>query len=284
MGARKSNNKPKNGVGTDLIKLQGNLPANVTREKLLQMYKEDLIATVEGVVPRLPQIKILHAGALMFEMPPDESGKEPKVDSFEGILIDQHPCNAWWEKSYQETGGGEQPDCSSLDGINGILDGGDAIECITCPHNQWGSGRDDQGEKTRGKACKNMKRLHILMNEHELPRRLTLPPSSIKEADIFLSTLRDRNIPMTSAKLRFSLIEGTNKQGIKYSEIHFEYLGQIAIEEYLKIKEFLRQHKAQIRGQEIKGEEYIPNEKNEETENIQEGTLDEALSFGEPKQ
>jgi len=274
---KKKNGKQTNGAGTDLVKLEGieNLPANVTKEQLLQMYKEDLVATVEGVVPRLPQIKILHAGALMFEMPPDETGKTPKVEDFEGIIIDQHPCNAWWEKSFQETGGGVPPDCSSLDGVRGILDGGDAIECITCPHNQFGSGTDEEGQKTKGKACKNMKRLHILTSGHELPRRLTLPPSSLKEADIFLCTLRDRQIPMTSAKLKFSLVEAKSSQGIAYSQIHFEYQGQIAVEEYLKIKEFLHQHKAQIRGQEIKGEEYISGENGKEKED---------LPFGEPKE
>lgn len=269
---KKKNGAQTNGVGTDLVKLEGNLPANVTQEQLLQMYKEDLNATIEGVVPRLPQIKILHAGALMFEMPPDEKGKAPKVEDFEGIIIDHHPCNAWWKKSFQETGGGEQPDCSSLDGKYGVLDGGDAVECITCPYNQFGSGTDEEGQKTKGKACKNMKRLHVLIDGHELPRRLTLPPSSLKEADTFLCTLRDQQIAAISARLKFSLVEGRSGQGIAYSQIHFEYLNQIAIEEYLKIKEFLRLYKPQIRGQEIKTEEYITPEtpEGEDIENLPE--------------
>lgn len=271
---KKKNGTQTNDVGTDLVPLEGNLPANVTKEEFLQMYKDDLDATIEGVIPRLPQIKILHGETQMFLMPPDENSEEPKVDSFEGIIIDQHPCNAWWEKSFKETGGGQLPDCSSLDGVHGIRDGGDIVECLTCEHNQWGSGRDDAGTPTRGKACKNMKRLHILIHGDDLPYRLTLPPSSIEEVDTFLTTLRRRKIALVSAKLRFSLVQETNRDGFKYSEIRFEFLGQIPIAEYMKIKEFLRLHKARIRGQEILAEEY-ESDQNGEKEETPEGDSDD---------
>lgn len=260
-------NKKKNNKSepTDLVvsKLTGDLPAGVSPEDVQKMLMEDLQATTEGVIPRLPQISILHAGALLFKMPPDETGDEKRVESFTGIIIDQHPCNAYWEQSFQETGGGKTPDCASLDGRFGIMDGGDTRECAVCPFNQFGTAKDDRGNESAGKACKNMKRLHIMMEGHDLPRRLTIPPSSIKETDTFLSTLRDQRIPMTSAKVRFKLTEATSGGGIEYSQIRFEYLGQIPVRVYLKLKDFLRLFKAQIRGQEVTGDEYKPEENGE---------------------
>lgn len=238
-----------------LVTLKGNLPAGVTQEQLNEMFKGDLKRTIEGVIPRLPQIKILHAGALLFDIPSDEMGKTEKTEYFEGIIIDHHPCNAYWEQSFSESGGGVPPKCPSLDGKQGLWDG-KPRNCATCEFNQYGSGIDDSGQHTKGKACKNMKRLHILLRGHELPHRLTLPPSSIKSADTFFSFLLSKNTPMTTIRVKFSLADATSSGGIHYSQIRFEPLEQIEVEQYFKIKKFLENHLAQIRGQEIMPEEY----------------------------
>ena len=115
----------------------------------------DISKNMEGVVPRLPQIGIIHRGQL-FEMP-DES----KIDSFEGVILDQHQANAWWEKDISESGGNAMPDCFSLDGITSDVT---QEKCqndkrAICKQNQFGS----DPKTGKGKACKNMKRLHILM-------------------------------------------------------------------------------------------------------------------------
>ena len=57
-----------------LVTLKGNLPVGTSQRQLNEMFKEDLKRTAEGVVPRLPQIEILHAGALLFKIPSDEIG------------------------------------------------------------------------------------------------------------------------------------------------------------------------------------------------------------------
>ena len=46
----------------------------------------DVRDNMEGIIPRLPQIAIIHAGQL-FEMP-DES----KIPTFEGVILDHHPA------------------------------------------------------------------------------------------------------------------------------------------------------------------------------------------------
>ena len=244
-----------------LVTLKGSLPAEVSQEQLDGMFKEDLRRTVDGVVPRLPQIGILHAGALLFKIPSDEIGNTETVDSFEVIIIDHHPCNARWKESFAKSGGGVPPTCSSLDGKRGIDEEGNIHDCPTCEYNQFGTGRDDEGKPTRGKACKNMKRLHVLFPGDELPHRLTLPPTSIGQADQLFSFLLSKRIPMTTIPTRFSLADAVSSKKIHYSQIRFEpkIHEQIEMSQYLKIKDFLKNHLAQIRGQEILSEEYAPD-------------------------
>lgn len=274
---KKSNNHKKENDRA-LVPLTGNLPVGVSEEQLRGMLQEDMKRTGEDVIPRLPMVKILHAGALMFELPPDETGKKKRVETFEGIIIDKHRCNAWWEKSFSETGGGIPPDCASLNARFGIIVGGDTIDCATCPHNQFGTAIDPKtGVPTKGKACKNMMRLHIMVDGHQFPWRLTLPPTSLKEADTFFCALIDRSLPMTAVKVRFSLNEALSSQGIEYSQIRFEQIEQIPIEQYLKIKEFLRLHLAQIRGQEIIAEEYNTETNNQQEEETPEGNLEDLI-------
>lgn len=257
----KKNNSKKNNTGTALTVFEGKLPVGITKEEIRKRFERDLQRTVDGVTPRLPQIKILHAGALAFILPPDEKGKSERVDSFEGVIADQHRCNAYWQERFSESGGGNPPDCSSLDGIRATEQNGTETSCVECPHNKYGTAQDGG----KGKACKNMKRFHIFMDGFSLPRRLTLPPTSIKEAEIFLSTLRDRNLPMTVMKVKFSLAPAKSSGGIEYSEIRLESLGQIESEQWWDIQKFLDQHLAQIRGQEIKADEYASEEENKET-------------------
>lgn len=234
-----------------LMALKGDLPVGVTQEQLNEMLQKDLQRTIQGVIPRLPQIRILHAGTLRFQLPSDDLSEPNQIKEFEGIIIDQHPCNAWWEQSFAESGGGVPPTCSSLDGKDGTK-----AACLGCPQNQFGSAKDDRGNATKGKACKNMKRLHVLLPGCELPYRLTLPPSSIKEVDTFFSFLLNKRIPMTTIKVKFSLADATSSGGIHYSQIRFEAVDQIDIEQYMAIQKFLKEHLASIRGQEILAEEY----------------------------
>lgn len=244
-----------------LVTLKGNLPVGTSQEQLNEMFEGDLKRTADGVVPRLPQIGILHAGALLFKIPSDEIGGTETVESFEGIIIDHHPCNARWKESFAKSGGGVPPVCTSLDGKTGIDEDGNTHNCPTCEYNQYGTGRDNEGKPTRGKACKNMKRLHILFSGDELPHRLTLPPTSIGQTDSLFSFLMSKRVPMTTIPTKFSLADAVSSKKIHYSQIRFEpkIHEQIEISQYLKIQNFLKNYLAQIRGQEIVSEEYAPD-------------------------
>lgn len=210
--------------------------------------------SMEQIDPRLPQIGIIHQGQL-FQMPDGE-----KLQEFTGIILDLNRANAYWKESFGDSGGGTPPDCSSIDGINADLN---TEECPSptgkcghgkqpeCPNNRFGSAG-------RGKACKNLKRVHIILEGHKMPLRLTLPPTSIKALDIYVSLLASKGYPYQRAETNFGLKESQNKEGIKYSEITLHELRIIEdpSPELDMLKGMYKSWKPIMRGQPIKADEY----------------------------
>lgn len=207
-----------------------------------------LSSNMEGVIPQLPLIKILHAGALSFMMPNEEL-----VKGFEGIIVDHTPANAFWSAGFGEDAEmGNRPDCSSLNGIQSL----DGKSCTQCEHNAFGSATKRDGSKARGKACKNMKRLAILLPGHSFPYRLSGPPSSIRAVDNYLTGMTDMKRPVIAYKTLFGLERGTNEDGIEFSKLMLSPVGRISADEIVQVLRMRKEWRDQIRGQGIKAEEY----------------------------
>ena len=196
----------KEGESKKVTKPQG---GEVAKKSAADLF--NLKDNMEGVEARLPRIKIIHQGQLF--LMPDES----KVQSFTGIILDQCCANAWWKKSYDEGGSGNPPDCFSPDGIAPkFCDSPQAESCAKCEKNEY-----ETAEKGKGKACKNTKRVHILMDGQLLPLRLTLPPSNLRQIDTYISLLTSRAIPYQIAVTEFTLTKAQNNDGIEFSLLGF---------------------------------------------------------------
>lgn len=177
----------------------------------------DVDDNIKGVKGRLPQIKIAHQVNL-FQDATGDTFKE-----FEGIILHHTASNAFWMKSFDETGGGELPECFSMDAVN---PDGESIQnstCVDCPKNAFKSAPDGG----RGKACKNMWRLHILIDGQIIPKRLTVPPSNLGAIQEFLIGLRDKNIPHELAVIKFTLKPAKNKDSIAFSMLNMEIVSVI---------------------------------------------------------
>lgn len=61
----------------------------------------------------------------------------------------------------------------------------DRQQCDTCPYNVWGTGVNDKGEATRGKACRERRNLLLVHPEFAVPVILGLPPTSIGPWDTY---------------------------------------------------------------------------------------------------
>ena len=174
---------------------------------------EDLNDNLENIDVRLSNIKIHHQ-AQMFEMPDGQ-----KIDEFDALILDFHRVNAFWLESFDQSGGNTPPDCFSGDGEVPAEDSNEkqSETCKHCPQNKFGS---EHGHSGRGKACKNMKRVHLITSHQQmLPFRLILPPSNIRPFDSYISALVTMGYPWRATVTGFGLKESKNKDGIKYSEL-----------------------------------------------------------------
>ena len=215
------------------------------------MYQEELQHNLHGVMPRLPLIRMLHAGALLFEIQDDLSGKPRRVEQMEGVILDHQRVNAWWEKEYGH-GGKRHPDCWSLDALRPDTAAFpiQCERCALCAKNQYGS-------KGRGKACKNLRRILLKLDANLLPYILTVPPTSLKEIDRYLTALTNVQIPASAAVTQFTLTAAKNEEGIAYSLLTPVFREQIAIDDWAKtIVPLKQQFKDFFRQQTIEMEEY----------------------------
>lgn len=210
----------------------------------------DVRDQMEGVEAQLPQIKIIHQ-AQMF-MFPDGTKKE----TFRGVILDMNRTNAYWTESFDDSGGGSPPACSSLNGVVPEPGSEDpqspTNSCLDCPQNKYGSDK-----KGKSKACKNMKRIHILVEGSLMPFRLTVPPSNLKAVDLYVSLLTSLGTPYQLVVSEFSLRTAANKDGIEYSELHLENVGPSVknTEEAQALKDMLGQWRNVMRGEMVTGSE-----------------------------
>lgn len=206
----------------------------------------DVKDNIRGVQGRIPQIDIIHPAQLFS----DPSGK--KVSKITGIILHHSAVNAFWIKPYDSTGGGQIPDCSSLDAMTPV--GGENIQaknCSVCKKNQFGSGKEGIG-----KACQNKWRLHLMIPGQLLPKRITLPPSNLGAIQDFLVSLLDKKIPHAAVLVELTLKEAFSKKNVMYSEIVFTPLKVITDEIKLSEIKRIKEKFAQAFGDTIDSDEF----------------------------
>lgn len=121
------------------------------------------------------------------------------LDELRGVVVHKQQIRGLWNKD-------DVLICSSLDCVTGdecddegrsIVTGTDASgnpifkkrPCSSCPQNEWGSAVDDAGNRRRGKACKEQRRVFLMVPGYQLPIVVTLPPTSIGVWDDYCSAL-----------------------------------------------------------------------------------------------
>jgi hypothetical protein len=121
------------------------------------------------------------------------------MDELRGVVVHKQKIRGMWNKD-------DVLVCSSLDCITGtvrdeegkpIVTGTDAQgnpiykkrACSSCPYNEWGSAVDEAGNRRKGKACKEQRRIFMMVPGYQLPIVLTLPPTSISVWDDYCSAL-----------------------------------------------------------------------------------------------
>lgn len=203
-------------------------------------------------------IKLPAGGGLAYEVQGDDDDDVEYLKEIIGVIVFTHRANGFWPGNYGSDDGNKIPYCSSMDGKTGIrIDSGEIVTCENCPYNQFGSAADEKGNQSRGKACKNMRRLYIMRDGNPNIYLLTVPPTSIKEVNKQLTKIMgSKGIPYTNLIIGLKLEKAVNSNGIAYSKVIIEKKGLLPAEAAVKAKELRRQIKEKYQSLAITMDDY----------------------------
>lgn len=203
------------------------------------------------------KIKIPSGGGLAYEVQGEEETDVEYKKEIEAVVIFTHRVNGFWSGSYGDDDQNKIPICSSIDGKTGMnIETGEIESCENCPYNQFGSATDQKGDQTKGKACKNMRRIYMMMDGDPNFYLLTVPPTSIKDVNKQLTKIIAGGTPYTSLVLKFTLEKVKNSAGIEYSKVVIKKAGTLPSEVSATAQEVRRQIKEQYQGMAITLDEY----------------------------
>lgn len=197
------------------------------------------------------RVKIPSGGGLAFELPgenEDDTETAPQIDC---VILDHHPVNAYWADQY--AGGNEQPDCSSIDGKQGVdRTTGEIKSCENCQFNKFGSDKNGTG-----KACKNVHRLYLLREGSPVPVLLALPPTSLKSMrDYVGKKILLKGMRCHQALTRITLKKEKNAGGITYSRAVFTFMDKLTPEQQKQAEAMRTMVQATRRNIDIDEEDY----------------------------
>lgn len=209
-----------------------NLTADLPQSKMQVAETMDMIRrTVEALAgaSEMPvsHVRVPAGGGKAFELPGETPDEPNMAAKFTGVILSARFVNARWDHPFGEAGASKTPVCASIDGLNGYDLDGVEHACRACPWNRMGS--KDGG---RGKACRNMVQLLIMMEGEPLPVELKVPPMSVANyAQYVARVLSPRGLQPWQVATEFSLMRATNGTGIDYSQIMFKPAGRVNDEE-----------------------------------------------------
>lgn len=229
-----------------LIKATGELMVYQALDDIdtaIALVEEELVGEDINPASALPRIKIPAGGGTDWTVP-DLYGNK-LVQELVGIPIFETRARTYWAKSFEESGGGNLPDCSSNDGKRGVgpllgrdpsngipIQLGEITEetpmewdCKPCPFAQWGTGPNG------GKACKQVRLLALLTPDELLPYILIASPGSIAAVNAFIARIKAHKIKPHHAIIGLSLVTKKNKQGLTYSAIEPRLIAQVREED-----------------------------------------------------
>lgn len=179
----------------------------------------------------LDRIKIPAGGATVWSVPTLE-GDEPAKELL-GVIVHFQDQRAYWAESFGKGGGGNPPDCSSLDMQVGV--GHPGGDCSRCPFAQFGSAVRDDGSEGRGQACRSIRALYLLLPNSVLPMVVPIPPSSLKMVRSYFLRLSSQAVPYHKVITRLKLIRTKSGDGIDYAQVQAEMAQRLTDADHARI-------------------------------------------------
>lgn len=224
----------------------------------LQDQMEDLDPE-SGINCRL--IKLPAKGGLAYEVQGEDENDVEYLKEISGVIIFTHRVNGFWPNAFGASGNPEDkiPACSSMDGKSGFWPStGEVRQCESCPYNQFGSAAEVKGEQAKGKACKNMRRLYLMLDGDPNFYLLTVPPTSLRDANRQLQKILGGGVPYTGLIVKLTLEKAKNAGGIEYSKVVISKAGLLPPEVAAQAVAMRRQIKEQYQNMTLTLDDYAP--------------------------
>jgi hypothetical protein len=170
--------------------------------------REIVASNLSGGVPTefdFPRLKVPNTGAPGKWTVETLDGEE-QVPAIEGVIVGWTERRNRWEKSYDETGGGEPPVCTSPDGLVGY--GNPGGDCTACTFAKFGS----KGEKP---LCRQSRALAMLQRDAILPAIVQVPATSLRPVRAYFMQLTTRGARFFDVITRLELTKGPKSWIIK---------------------------------------------------------------------
>lgn len=218
---------PKRQLALDKLPERG-LAVGLTKEEWDQVLAENYDQNTEA--PDFSRIKFPSGGSKKFVLPSGSSTEER--DTLTGVVIFHHTSRGYWPSADTT---GTPPECSSINGLEGTLPrrDGEFGTCATCRWNAFGS--DKKGGK--GKACKETRRMFMILDGEDVPRMLSLPPGSLQSWKQF----RDAQLTPAGLGLRSVMVSigadlTKNDKGNPYAKATFRVASRLDADSRTKVE------------------------------------------------
>jgi len=206
-----------------------NLPA--VPKELAEQFAEDAQENMQNVKDAFFRVSIKGG---RFKVGEDLIGNEGI--SFEAVILREVPVNIFYLSKY-DPAKPVNPDCWSLGGMepDAAVEHKQSNSCITCKNNRFGTGTDQEGKRSRGKACRNARRLVLQVEGVDFPVLMSIPPTCIKPFNQYLKMLTSNvpPVPMFAVKTLFKF--DTSSQ---YPRPLMEFSEMLTAPDYLEIREY----------------------------------------------
>ena len=192
-------------------------------EETMAEIAEELESLGPGAGIPCRKIKVPSGGGLAYEVEGEDKDDVEYMKEIPCVILYNHLMNAYWTNPFGTSKEEKDkiPVCSSMDGKTGVnIDTGETRQCDYCPFNKFGTGMDKNGALTAGKACKNMRRIYLMMSGDPNLYLLTVPPTSLKDVkDQLDKALSKARLPLWKQVVKLSLEKASNKAGTEYSKV-----------------------------------------------------------------
>lgn len=192
-----------------MIPDRAEVPAYILNPELAKQANEEALAGIStGFPPRIKlagkQFSLVDGNGNETPYPPAKLVAGPDGNLYLPVIVLRAKAaiqKTFYLGKFNPNAEGQSPDCFSNDGVrpDPSATSPQCDICANCPKNAYGSGTDQNGNATNGKACSDNKILAVFVPSAGV-HGFKLPPASLKNWGLYVKQLSNAGIPLGMVK------------------------------------------------------------------------------------